>query len=309
VQPSTPLGPDQVNVLLLLLPTTISEQTVTVISLFADQKKMTGARTGASLTRAEPPSAVNQAISRAQEKRRNTYLLRGQLDRKGLTSIFACAARIQCRIRFCFTDALLIGEATDALASFFAENPDLDALIFANVTVQKSVSLFSSLRHCQSLATLSLSHCNLTDADLDALFASFQTLSNLRTLEISRDHLGPSVFGNVCRALPVLPALTTFVWTGNQLGDPVSFAEAVVATPSLRFIDFSLCALTNDWVQTLGAVLDRDWQIADLKIENPGPPLSQKIARNRERFQAEQTGPSCRMIRYARPVSDDLFEV
>jgi hypothetical protein len=69
-----------------------------------------------------------------------------------------------------------------------------------------------------------------------------------------------------------------------------------------------MCVLNDDWVRTLCALLDRDWQIADLEVSDFNTILSQKIARNKARFRATRTGPACRMVRYAKPVFENVFE-
>jgi hypothetical protein len=106
----------------------------------------------------------------------------------------------------------------------------------------------------------------------------------------------------------MMPSLSNFVWSANQLGDPLVFTDSLIAMPLLRFIDFSLCSLSGDWVRTLCLLLDKDWQIGNLKVSDFTADLVRKIERNRNRFEAEKNGLSGRMIRYGKPVNEDLFE-
>jgi hypothetical protein len=149
-----------------------------------------------------PNASITDAITRAQQTKRNTYIVNGQIDHAGLAMVFTCVGRIRCRIRFCFENALLIGEATDALCAFFTEDSDLDTLFFLHSTFQKPDPLLSSLKSCASLTMLSFCGCHLTDRHIELLTASFQGLRNLRSLELTHDHLGPSAFANVCQAIP-----------------------------------------------------------------------------------------------------------
>jgi hypothetical protein len=202
---------------------------------------------------------------------------------------------------------LLLGEATDALCEFFCENADVDALVFVRTNIQRSQSLMASLMRIKSLSTLCFSGCHLSDGDVDHLVASFDGLVHLASLDISEDRLGPAVFAGVCRAARRLPELATFCWTGNELGDTAAFI-ALVDERRLHRIDFSGTPLRDDWVRVLGELLDRDWQITEIRITDFGPSLAQKIHRNRDRDRHARVGPAFRMMRYAVPVRDDLFD-
>jgi hypothetical protein len=251
--------------------------------------------------------SVDAAISKACSSKRNTYVLKGQIDRSSIVRVVNCIRQISCRVRLCFTDALILGEAADALSEFFWEKADVDTLIFINTNIQRSQSFMASLTRLNSLSTLSFSGCHLTDSDVDYLVTSFDGLPHLRSLDLSEDRLGPSVFSGVCRALQRLPELAAFRWAGNQLGDPAAFV-ALMNKGALRTIDFSGTPLGTDWIRVLGDLLDRDWQIAELKVTDCSTIIAEKIHRNRERFRNERAGPAFRMSRYAAPLGDDLFE-
>jgi hypothetical protein len=234
-------------------------------------------------------------------------VLKGQIDRPSVARVVNCVRQISCRVRLCFTDALILGEATDALSEFFCENADVDTLIFIKTHIQRCQSLMASLIRVRSLSALSFSGCRLSDGDVDCLLTSFDGLAHLRSLDVSDDGLGPAVFSSVCRAAAGLPALAALRWTGNQLGDPAAFV-ALVDRGSLRTADLSGTPLGDEWVRVLGELLDRDWQIADLTVTNGSPVLAHKIHRNRDRFRKARTGPCFRMMRYTAPVQEDLFE-
>jgi hypothetical protein len=218
--------------------------------------------------------------------------------------------RIPCRIRLCFTDCLIVAEATDLLCRFFAEKPDIDCLVFSKVTIQSQTEFCTGITQILSLSNLSFSECHLGESALDALCAGFHHLKHLKTLEIAGDQLGPGSFTAVCRALILNKELTTFSWQGNQLGDHSAFGDLIRSNENLRFLDFTSVQLGTDWMSAFIELLDTNWQIADLKVSSGNAQLMDRIVRNRERYRMSQSHPGFHLMRYAQPRTDtvDIFE-
>jgi hypothetical protein len=254
--------------------------------------------------------SVQAAIARAKESRRNTYLIKEQLNATNTAQLLDAIRRIPCRIRLCIADCLILAEAADLLCRFFAEKVDIDCLILSKVTIQNQTEFCTGIGHIGSLSTLSLSGCRLSESAIEALCAGFCELKHLRTLELASDQLGPGAFTSVCRALILNKELTTFSWEGNQLGDIPAFGDFVRSTESLRFLNFTVIQLSDMWMAALSELLDASWQIADLKVSSGNAQLMDRIVRNRERYRTSQAHPGFRLMRYAQPRSDsfDPFE-
>jgi hypothetical protein len=65
---------------------------------------------------------------------------------------------------------------------------------------------------------------------------------------------------------------------------PLLFTLSLTANPSLSLINFSFCALSNEWVRTFSGLLDRDSQDGHLAGSDVTATLAGKVARNNERF-------------------------
>ena len=236
------------------------------------------------------PFSVNGAIINAKQKKKNIYILNNLINRAGLIKISESIHRIPGRVRICFKDANIIAEAVDQLKKLFSEQLDFDALIFINTQIQNFPDFCEAIGLCSSLSILSFTSCNLTDDKIELLIPILRNLKHLQTFDISHDSVGPVMFNNLCHALCINHELESFHWKENQLGDPSSFVDLVKSVPNLS------------------QVVDESWQLTDIKLTDNNTVLQQKIARNEMRKEMLRRGPSARMIKYAMPDTDDLFD-
>ena len=254
------------------------------------------------------PFSVNGAIINAKQKKKNIYILNNLINRAGLIKISESIHRIPGRVRICFKDANIIAEAVDQLKKLFSEQLDFDALIFINTQIQNFPDFCEAIGLCSSLSILSFTSCNLTDDKIELLIPILRNLKHLQTFDISHDSVGPVMFNNLCHALCINHELESFHWKENQLGDPSSFVDLVKSVPTLTRVDFSGIILPDSWIKALNQILDESWQLTDIKLTDNNTVLQQKIARNEMRKEMLRRGPSARMIKYAMPDTDDLFD-
>ncbi|KAK8893431.1 hypothetical protein M9Y10_021851 [Tritrichomonas musculus] len=254
------------------------------------------------------PYSINGAIITAKSKKKNLYVLNNLINRSGLLNITDSIHKIAGRIRICFKDANIIAEAVDQLIKLFSEPLDFDALIFINVQIQNFPNFCEAISHCTSLSILSFTSCSLTDDKIELLIPSLRNLKHLQTFDISHDNVGPVMFNNLCHALCMNHELESFHWKDNQLGDPSSFVDLVKSVPNLSQVDFRGIILSESWIKALCQLLDESWQLTSIKITDNNDILRKKIEKNEMRRELLRRGPAARMIRYAIPDSNDLFD-
>lgn len=254
------------------------------------------------------PFTVQGAIQTAAQKKKNTYIISEEMNRRNTSLLVDSMKRIPGRIRLCFHNCLLLAEAVQVLDDYFQESYDVDGLIFLNTKIQNFESFCLGIGNCESLSLLSFTSCQLRDDDIDLIIGALRKLKHIRVFDISSDHIGPVAFSNICRALSVCKELTTFQWTRNQLGEPNSFIDLVKAVPTLTNIIIDDSLLSVQWRQALYQILDENWQITNIKTTDLDPQLLLKIKRNNQRYQTKCNGLSTRMCRYAQPINDSTFD-
>ena len=249
--------------------------------------------------------SVKAAIARARDANKNTYIIGEELNHANFEILIESIRAIPGRVRLCFTENVILGETQGQFETLFRLGVEVDALIFIKTVIQNFTAFAAELQHCQSLATLSFSKCRLTDQHIDALIPSIKSLPHLASFDISNDQISPWSFTNICRALASCRELTTLNWTNNQLGDCSSFVDLMKSSPSLRFLDFSGCVLTESWMAALSELLDANWQIADLKTTVHDPIFLLKVKRNNNRYLGMRRSLNSRMARFAQPLGDE----
>lgn len=252
--------------------------------------------------------SIQTAITRAKNSQRNTYIIREQLTKFLFHQLIDCIKQIPCRVRIVFDNITILGEAVVLFPELFSCGVDVDTLMFNECTVQNFHVFAQSLSAASSLSTLHFSKCQLTDEDYDALVVVLPALKHLSSFGISNAKTSPGVFANVCRGLCACKELSCFQWNNNHLGESGPFVDLVRSVSSLRFIDFSETGLSGEWTNALTDLLNANWQIAELKVGSGNPSLQILAARNKTRHKAMTSGPSARMMLYAQPASEDLFE-